>query len=74
MSQIETNIKPAESFTYLKYCGNDQNYKTRAKFKRLRDIPNINASAYRTHSTKYSCIKSWNNLLRTNSEITFNKT
>ena len=74
MSQIETNIKPAESFTYLKYCGNDQNYKTRAKFKRLRDIPNIKTNAYRTHSTKYSCIKNWNNLSLTKSERTFNKT
>ena len=73
MSHIETNIKPAESFTQLKNCGNDQNYKIRAKFKRLRDIPNINNNAYRTHPTKYSCIKSWNNLSLTNSERIFNK-
>ena len=44
MSQIETNKKLKESFTQLKHCSDNHNYQTRAKSKRLLDIPYFNTN------------------------------
>ena len=61
MVQLEQNEKLAKSFTELKHCGENHNYKTRAATKNLLATPFCNTDTYGTHSTKYRCITDWNN-------------
>ena len=55
MSRIETN-KKVVLFCKLKHCGKNYNYQTKSKTTRL-----LNIQIYGTQSTKYNCIKDWNN-------------
>ena len=60
MSQTETNKKEVSSCVELQHCGNNHNYKSKSKTKRLLDIPFLNTQIYGTKFNKYNCIKDWN--------------
>ena len=60
-SHIETNKKVASSFVELKHNGDNKNYKTKSKTKRLLDTPFLNTEIYGTLKYKHNCIKDWYN-------------
>ena len=65
VSQLEENEKLSSSFADLKHCGENHNYQTRSKAKKLLDIPLFQTDTYETNSTKYNCITDWNNFRKT---------
>ena len=61
MNQIEQNERIVKSFSKLKYCGDNHNYRTRSATKKLPYIPCFRTKFYGTQSAKYHCIIDWNN-------------
>ena len=58
--QLEQHEQLAKPFPALKHCGDNHNYQTRSKTKRLLDFPLVNTNTSGTQSTRYNCIAGWN--------------
>lgn len=60
---IQNNEKIAKSFPHLNYSGDNENYGTMSKTKKILDIPCFTTDFYGTSSIKHNEIVGWNHLV-----------